>query len=205
MNPDSRTDDKGDNNRRTKAIAAIPMAGILVATALLSFIGSSYQSALSQQDLTGTTITTIPTNTTTTTTNATMGGTGQSSACAPTQTGGGGIAGDTITGGGGDATTGTTNATSTATTAGEGGVNQSRTSEVRLHIEEACMALQNNDMQGAGIQLNLVLYTSVISTSNMTAITNVGNATNATAANQTADIAISEKGVKVVEEQGTTG
>jgi hypothetical protein len=67
------------------------------------------------------------------------------------------------------------------------------------------MALQNNDMQGAVMQLNLVLYASVISTSNMTAITNVSNATNATAANQTADIAIGEKGVKVVEVQGTIG
>jgi hypothetical protein len=84
------------------------------------------------------------------------------------------------------------------------GANQSA-SEVEMLIEEACMALQNNDMQGAVMQLNLVLYASVISTSNMTAITNVGNATNATAANQTADVAIGEKGVKVVEVQGTTG
>jgi hypothetical protein len=59
------------------------------------------------------------------------------------------------------------------------GGNQSA-SEVEMLIEEACMALQNNDMQGAVMQLNLVLYASVISTSNMTAITNVGNATNAT-------------------------
>jgi hypothetical protein len=155
MNPDSRTDNKGDTNLRTKATAAIPVAGILVAAALLSFIGSSYQSALSQQDLIGNTITTTPTNTTTT--NPTMAGAGQSSACAPTQTGGSGIAMDTITGGGGDATTGTTNATSTATTAGEGGVNQSTTSEVRLHIEEACMALQAGDAQGVLMHLNLAL------------------------------------------------
>jgi hypothetical protein len=157
MNPNSRTDDKGNNNRGTKVTTAIPMAGILVAAALLSFLGSSYQSALSQQDLTSNTITTTPTNATTTTTNATMGGAGQSSACAPTQTGEGGIAGDTITGGGGDATTGTTNATSTATTAGEGGVNQSTTSEVRLRIEEACMALQAGDTQGVLMHLNLAL------------------------------------------------
>lgn len=84
------------------------------------------------------------------------------------------------------------------------GENQSA-SAVEMLIEEACMALQNTDMQEAVMQLNLVLYASVISTSNMTAITNVGNATNATAANQTADIAIGEKGVKVVEVRGTTG
>jgi hypothetical protein len=40
-------------------------------------------------------------------------------------------------------------------TAAAGG-NQS-TSEVRMHIEEACMALQNNDTQGAMMQLNLAL------------------------------------------------
>jgi len=53
--------DKNDNNnsRRTKAIAAIPMAGILVAAALLSgllsFTGSSYQPGMAQQNMTGTT------------------------------------------------------------------------------------------------------------------------------------------------------
>lgn len=166
MNPDSGTDDKSGKNRRTKTSAAIPVAGILVAAALLSFIGSSsYQPALSQQDLTGDTTTTPTTNT-----NATTGDGSQASACAPTQTGGAGgsetateagTAGDTITGGGittgggGDAIMDTTN----ATTAGEGGVNQSTTSEVRLHIEEACMALQAGDTQGVLMHLNLALNT----------------------------------------------
>lgn len=63
------------------------------------------------------------------------------SACAPTQTGGGG------------ATTG--NNATTAAGAAEG--NQSTTSEVGMHIEQACMALQVGDTQGALMQLNLAL------------------------------------------------
>jgi hypothetical protein len=152
MNPHSRIVD--DNNKKAKAIAAIPMAGVIVAAALLSglvsFIGSSYyQPAIAQGNITS--------NATTTT-----GGGAQSSACAPTQTGGGG----NQTGGGG-ATTGTN-----ATTAGGGG-NQSTTSEVRLHIEEACMAAQNGDMQGVLMHLNLALN----ALSNMTTTTGATNAT----------------------------
>jgi hypothetical protein len=44
-----------------------------------------------------------------------------------------------------------TNATSTA-----GGGNQS-TSEVIMHIEQACIAAQNNDTQGVLMNLNLAL------------------------------------------------
>lgn len=205
MNSDSRTDNKGDNNLRTKATAAIPMAGLLVATALLSFIGSSYQSALSQQDLTGNTITTTPTNTTTTT-NATMGGAGQSSACAPTQTGGGGIAADTITDGGDDATTGTTNATGTATTAGEGGVNQSTTSEARLHIEEACMALQTGDTQGVLMHLNLALNALGDGTQgNITSETTAGPETSTGGGGTTEAGTAGDEPGTTEDEPGTTG
>jgi hypothetical protein len=63
MNPHSGMDgnDNNDNNnnRRTKAIAAIPMAAIIVEAALMSglisFTGSSYEPAMAQQNLTGTT------------------------------------------------------------------------------------------------------------------------------------------------------
>jgi plastocyanin len=65
----------------------------------------------------------------------TGGGGGGQSACAPTQTGGG----------------------QNATTSTAGGGNQSTTSQVRLHIEEACMAAQNGDMQGVLMHLNLAL------------------------------------------------
>lgn len=177
-------DNNKNNNRTTKPIAAaIPMAGILVAAALLSGLVSvtnSYQTAIAQLASSPPLLNITGINATTTT-----GGEGEgaqsSSACAPTQTGGGG--GETTTGGGtvgsggaggggtaggiitgsgtttgGAATMGTTNATSTTTAeGGAGGGNQSTTSEVRLHIEEACMALQTGDMQGALMHLDLAL------------------------------------------------
>ena len=56
MNPRNGPLDKSNNNRTAKAIAAIPIAGILVAAAfmsgLLSVIGS--ETAIAQQNVTGT-------------------------------------------------------------------------------------------------------------------------------------------------------
>jgi hypothetical protein len=124
-----------DDDNKAKVIAAIPMAGIIVAAGLLSGLSfiNRYQPVLAQQDITGGNATT---------TAATGGRSAQSSsACAPTQTGGGG------------ATTG--NNATTAAGAAEG--NQSTTSEVGMHIEQACMALQVGDSQGALMQLNLAL------------------------------------------------
>jgi hypothetical protein len=124
-----------DDDNKAKVIAAIPMAGIIVAAGLLSGLSfiNRYQPVLAQQDITGGNATTT----------ATTGGRSaqSSSACAPTQTGGGG------------ATTG--NNATTAAGAAEG--NQSTTSEVGMHIEQACMALQVGDTQGALMQLNLAL------------------------------------------------
>jgi hypothetical protein len=162
MNPHSGIGNKDkindDNNTRTKAIASLSMAGIIVAAALLSgmlsLISSYPQPALAQQqNMTGT-------NAATTASNATGGG-GAQSACTPSQTGGGQNAttnATTTTGGGSAATTGGnatmgTNDTSTDT-AGGGGGNQS---DVRGYIEQACMAAQNGDMQGVMMQLNLAL------------------------------------------------
>jgi hypothetical protein len=126
-----------DDDNKTKLIAAIPMAGIIVAAGLLSGLSfiNRYQPVLAQQDITGG-------NATTTTTTG-DGGDAQSSssACTPTQTGGGG------------ATTGN----NTTTARGAAGGNQSTTSEVRMHIEQACMALQVGGTQDALIQLNLAL------------------------------------------------
>ena len=68
MNPRNGPLDKSNNNRTAKAIAAIPIAGILVAAAfmsgLLSVIGS--ETAIAQQNVTGTNAT--ATNATGTTT-----------------------------------------------------------------------------------------------------------------------------------------
>jgi hypothetical protein len=136
MSRDNRIDES--HNTGTKAIvtAALPMAGIIIAAALLSGLLSLFstytQPAIAQQqNMTGT-------NATTTTGGG--GGAQPSSACTPTQTGGGQNATTSTTGGG-----------------ATGGGNQSTTSEVRLHIEEACMAAQNNDMQGVLMHLNLAL------------------------------------------------
>ncbi len=158
------------------------MAGIVVAAALMSGVVSltlSYQTAIAQLASQPPLLNITGINATTTTGGA--GGATQSSACIPTQTGGDG-GGETTTGGGtvgsggaggggttggiitgsgtttgGAATTGTTNATSTTSTSGGGGGNQSTTSEVGLHIEEACMALQTGDTQGALMHLDLAL------------------------------------------------
>jgi hypothetical protein len=115
MNPNNRINQ--GNNRRTKATAAIPMAGAIVTAALLlsglSLI-TSYQPVMAQQNMTG-----------------------------------GGVEG-------GGATTSTTdNATSTMGGAAQGG--NATTSDVRMNIEQARMALQNNDTQGAMMYLDMAL------------------------------------------------
>jgi hypothetical protein len=163
MSPHNGIDDN-NNKDRTKAIAAaIPMAGIIVAASLLSGLSllNSYQPALAQQNMTS--------NATTTTTSPTTtggGGTGAESACAPTQIAGAGGAQNSTTNatttgdGGADATTGNatmaTNATTVTNATTAGGDNQS-TSEVIMHIEQACIAAQNNDTQGVLMNLNLAL------------------------------------------------
>lgn len=142
MNPDSGTNDN-NNIRKTKAIAAIPMTGIIVIAALVSGVvssmGNSYQPTIAQ---TG--------NATTTTT-----GVGQFP-CAPAQTGGG-------EGGGGGQNTSTTATTTgdaattdvdTTSTTDEG--NQF-TGELAIHIQEACLAAHNNDIPGVLLHLNLAL------------------------------------------------
>ena len=158
MSRDNRTHES--HNTRTKAIvtaAAIPIAAIIVAAALLSgflsFFSGYQQPAIAQeQNMTGTNATTTP-----------GGGAAQSSStCNSTQTGGGG------------SQNATTNTAGGATTG-----NQSTTSEVRMHIEEACMAAQNGDMQGVLMHLNLALNVLEASGTqgNMTSTTGATNAT----------------------------
>jgi hypothetical protein len=135
MNPDSGTNDN-NNIRKTKAIAAIPMAGIIVIAALVSGVvysmGNSYQPTIAQ---TG--------NATTTT------GVGQFP-CALAQTGGGGRGGQNTS------TTATTTGSAattdvdTTSTTDEG--NQF-TGELAIHIQEACLAAQNNDIPSVLLHL----------------------------------------------------
>jgi hypothetical protein len=130
MNPENRRD-RSNNNRTAKAIAAMPIAGILVAASLLlsglSVIGS-YHAVLAQQNMTE--------------------------------------------GGGGNATTGAVGGN--ATTGAVGG-NQT---EVILHLEEVRTALQNNDIQGALMHLDLALNVLGGGTQgNMTSTTGSTNST----------------------------
>jgi hypothetical protein len=86
-----------------------------------------------------------------TTTGQAGGGDAEPTACAPIQTRGGGQNATTTTSG----VSATTDMNTTSTTV-EGGGDQS-TSIVRDFIEEACIALQVGDIQGALIQLNSAL------------------------------------------------
>src|SRR5215204_5276162 len=150
MNPHSG---KNDNNkdRTAKAIAAIPMASIVVAAAFLSGLSliNSYHPAMAQ-NMTGN----ATTNATTT-----GGGISAQSACAPTTTTGGGANATTnattTRGSSANATAGNASTTTNATSAIEGGIPSA--SEVREHIEEACTAAQSNDTEGVLLHLNLAL------------------------------------------------
>ena len=140
MNPHSGTN--GDNNiRKSKTIAAIPMATIIITATLVSGLGSfmsnSYQPAIAQTD-----------NATTTT------GGGQFP-CAPVQSEGGGAGGQNTS------TTATTTMSGADTTemntTGTTDEGNQAIGEVAIHIQEACLAAQNNDIPGVLLHLNLAL------------------------------------------------
>src|SRR5215204_5318385 len=158
------------NKDRTKATASIPMIGAIVTAALLlsglSLISSSYQPATAQQQ------------------DMTTGAGGSSGATTDGGTEGAATGGATPQGG---------NATAAAGgTGGEGG--DDSLSQIRMHIESARTALQNNDTQGAMLYMELVDNAlggaGALQGSNMTAAdTTTGSATNMTTAgggNQTA-------------------
>src|SRR5215212_7614061 len=120
------------NKDRTKTTAAIPMVGAIVTAALLlpglSLISSSYQPATAQQ----------------------MGMTTDSGGGGGANTGGG-TEGETT----GGATPQDGNATTAAGVAGGGGGGNDSLSQIRMHLESARTALQNNDTQGAMLYLEL--------------------------------------------------
>ncbi|HEX6280680.1 MAG TPA: hypothetical protein VFZ67_00475 [Nitrososphaera sp.] len=138
------------------------MVGAIVTAALLlsglSLISSSYQPAIAQQQ------------------DMTTGS-------------GGGAGATTDSGAEGGATGGATPQGGNATTAGgAGGGGNDSLSQIRMHIEEARTALQNNDTQGAMMHLDLAYNAlggaGALRGTNITAIdtTAAGNATNMTAA-----------------------
>ena len=141
MNSDNRIRDKRSNhNRAAKAIAAMPIAGIVVAASMLlsglSVVSTNnYHSVLAQQYSL-----TEGGGGNAATTDAAVGNGFKASSlpCQPPE-----CIGNATTGAAGG------NATTTA-----GGVNLS---EVRLHLDEVRTALQNNDVQGAMMHLDLAL------------------------------------------------
>jgi hypothetical protein len=150
------------NKDRTKATAAIPMIGAIVTAALLlsglSLISSSYQPATAQQQ------------------GMTTGGGGGGGATTDGGTEGGATGGATPQGG---------NTTAAGGAGGEGG--DDSLSQIRMHIESARTALQNNDTQGAMLYLELIDNAlggaGALQGSNMTAAdTMTGGATNMTTA-----------------------
>jgi hypothetical protein len=154
------------NKDRTKTTAAIPMVGAIVTAALL-LSGLSLISSSYQP--------------------ATAQQLGM------TTDGGGG--GGATTGGGteGGATGGATPQDGNATAAGGAGGGDDSLSRIRMHLESARTALQNNDTQGAMLYLeladNALGGAGALQGSNMTAAgTTTGGATNmtTTGSNQTA-------------------
>ena len=164
-----------------KTIAAISMAGIIVAAGFLSalyLVGSYQQPVIAQQQQQQTTTgslevstgnqassvtTTNDTNTTTTTAGITEGG----------------------------------NATNATSTTGAGGVPLgSNQSEIRVHLEEALMALQNNDTEGALMHLDLALNALGMTANN----TIVGSSVNTTGSGQESILALVEESTSVDED-----
>ena len=92
--------------------------------------------------------------------------------------------------GGGNATTGGATQGGNATTAGGAGGGNDSLSQIRMHVEEARAALQNNDIQGAIMQLDLIDNAlggaGVLEGNNMTGTTAGGATTNMTTTGGTA-------------------
>jgi len=150
---------------RTKATAAIPMVGTIVTGALLllsglSLISSSYQPAIAQQQ------------------DMTAGGGGATTDAGTT-------GGGTTTGGNATTDSATPQGGNATTPAGGAGEGNDSVSQIRMHIEAARTALQNNDTQGAMLHLeladNALGGAGVLQGSNMTAADiTAGGATNMT-------------------------
>ncbi|MFL6475143.1 MAG: hypothetical protein ACJ701_09065 [Nitrososphaera sp.] len=177
MNPHSGMDDNNKKNR-TKAIAvAIPMAGIVVAAALLSGLSViGLPSAMAQNMTAGgnATSTTGGSNATTTSPATTDTGEIAGGACAPAQaanmTGASaanmtGASAANMTGASAANMTGASAANMTANTTSTAGGNTTTSSPAQL-IEQACVAAQNNDTQG--VLMNLEMALSALSSSTTT-------------------------------------
>ncbi|MFL6308917.1 MAG: hypothetical protein ACJ70T_02845 [Nitrososphaera sp.] len=169
MNSHSGMDDNNKKNR-TKAIAvAIPMAGIVVAAALLSGLSViGLPSAMAQNMTAGgnATSTTGGSNATTTSPATTDTGEIAGGACAPAQAANmTGASAANMTGASAANMTGASAANMTANTTSTAGGNTTTSSPAQL-IEQACVAAQNNDTQG--VLMNLEMALSALSSSTTT-------------------------------------
>src|SRR4051794_27877722 len=193
MNPHSGMDDNNKKNR-TKAIAvAIPMAGIVVAAALLSGLSMiGLPSAMAQNMTAGSNATSAAGGSNATTTSPATRDVGEiaGGACAPAQaanmtgasaanmtgasaanmTGASaanmtGASAANMTGASAANMTGASAANMTANTTSTAGGNTTTSSPAQL-IEQACVAAQNNDTQG--VLMNLEMALSALSSSTTT-------------------------------------
>ena len=129
MSPQSGLNDSNNkNNRRTKPTAALPMTGAIVTAAILLSGLSLISNNINYQPAIAQQQ------------NLTEGGGGDTTTDNTTTTAGGATQGGNATAAG----------------AGGGGANQS-TSELRMNLEQARTALQNNDTQSAMIFLDMAL------------------------------------------------
>jgi hypothetical protein len=153
----NNNNDEREERRRASFALAGTTSTYIVALSLLAVSGIAVICSITTKPMTTAFAQELDNNTTTTATRQPGGG-AVSSVCTPTQTGGGG--------GGQNATTNTTTITmagsSTDTTAGNdtttvGGERNLSTSIVKDFIEEACIALQIGDTEGALDLLNQAL------------------------------------------------
>ena len=161
MNPHSGMDDNNKKNR-TKAIAvAIPMAGIVVAAALLSGLSMiGLPSAMAQNMTAGGNATSATGGSNATTTSPATRDVGEiaGGACAPAQAA-------NMTGASAANMTGASATNMTANTTSTAGGNTTTSSPAQL-IEQACVAAQNNDTQG--VLMNLEMALSALSSNTTT-------------------------------------
>jgi hypothetical protein len=169
------------NKDRTKGIAAIPMVGAIATASLLLLSGLSLLSSYQPAMAQQQNMTT------------------------------GGAGGEGGTTGGGNATTGgaTQGGNATTSTAGGAGGGNDSISRIRMHVEEARAALQNNDTQGAMMQLDLIDNAlggaGVLEANNTTGTTAGGATTNMTTGGGTEGGAATNATTGGGTEGGTTG
>jgi hypothetical protein len=169
MNPVSGIDNNSKKNRNKAIAVAIPMAGIVVAAALLSGLSMvGLPSAMAQNMTAGGNATGTAGGGNATTAAPTTRDTGEVAGgpCVPGQTSNTtGASAANTTGASAANTTGASATNMTANTTSTAGGNATTSSPSQL-IEQACIAAQNNDTQG--VLMNLEMALSALSSNTTT-------------------------------------